>query len=97
MQSKYILTSSAKIRIDYFCLNKDSAISLDVLISFQLAIKLVADYKSWFCRRKIQQIFETNTVHIFNVNFFKYAHLSCCVIEEFIFLKAGKKHKQIKF
>lgn len=75
------LPAVPRFRIDDFCLNKDSAISLDVLIFLQLAIKLVTDYKSWFCRRKIQQIFEANTVHIFNVHFFKYVHLSCCVIE----------------
>lgn len=81
--------------MDHFCRNKDSAISFVVFL--QLDIKLVADYKSWFCRRKIQQIFEANIAHIFNVQFFKYAHLSCCVMAEIIFLKAGKKHKQVKF
>lgn len=65
------LPAVPRFRIDCFCLNKDSAIALDVFL--QLAIKLVADRKSRFCRRKIQQIFEANIAHIFNVHFLKYA------------------------
>lgn len=89
------LPAVPRFRIDYFCLNKDSAISLHVFL--QLAIKLVADCKSWFCRRQIQQIFEANIAHIFNVHFFKYTYLSCSAVEELIFFKAGKKHKEVKF
>lgn len=47
------LPAVPSFRIDYFCLNKDSAISLDVFL--QLAIKLVTDCKSQLCRRKIKK------------------------------------------
>lgn len=77
------LAAVPRFKIVYFCL------------FLQLAIKFVADWKSWLCRRKIQQIFEDNIVYI--CVFFKYAHLNCCVMEECIFLKAGKKHNEIKF
>lgn len=61
---------------------------------FQLAIKFVAHCKSWFCRGKIQQIFEDNIVHIFNVHFFQIC-ASELLCDGSIFLKAGKKYNEI--